>query len=246
MLKLVMGSTIDKRMVYRAMSTLDTDGDRSLSLDELLLFVYKVWRAQLDELAELLNSLSGSESDNRAVRLLRERDDVKAAIKRNFTRAWRDRVEREGHTVSGPFSSLLTHLGLGGSRQHQQQHDTLHSHITDYSDGQRDTSHSQHDDVSRLHTSHSLSHNPSKARAQSMPGMRPLSATSTGNNGLLRFKIMVAGGTGSGDGGRLGRHSVTSQSHREGMALGLPAVKNLMDASGVSEHFTAYSLGRQR
>ena len=79
-----------------------------------------------------------------------------------------------------------------------------------------------------------------------MSSTRPNSATSTGHNGLLRFKIQVAGtggtGGGGGDGGGLGRHT----SHRDGMALGLPSVKNLMDTCGVSEYSTAYYLDRQR
>lgn len=126
MLRIVVGSTFDKRIIYKAISVLDTDGDKNISLEELSIFVYNIWKTQLDELSEKLSKLR--DDDDRVIKIMRERDDIKDAIKRNYTRAWRDRSEREGHTVPGPFSTLLHHMGISGRTNKPHVHTNNTSH----------------------------------------------------------------------------------------------------------------------
>lgn len=116
MLRLVVGNNFEKRLIYQALSVLDSNGDKSISLEEVLRFVYRVWKSQLDELAEKLSRLDermtgDSEKIRKAVE---ERRLIKEAIKKNFPREWRDRLEREGgHAIPGPFQALLQRMDIG-------------------------------------------------------------------------------------------------------------------------------------
>lgn len=116
MLRLIVGNNFEKRLIYQALSVLDTNGDKSISLEEVLRFVYRVWKSQLDELAEKLSRLDermtgDAEKIHQAVE---ERRLIKEAIKKNFPREWRDRLEREGgHGIPGPFQALLSRMNIG-------------------------------------------------------------------------------------------------------------------------------------
>ena len=116
MLRLVIGNYGNKRLIYRALMTLDSDGDKQISLQELLIFIYKIWRTQLDELA----SRFGSELEGNPKllhKIVKERQEIKDSIKKNFPREWRDRFERSpgGHSVTGPFNSLLSKMNINSS-----------------------------------------------------------------------------------------------------------------------------------
>ena len=118
MLRLVIGNDVEKRLIYQALSVLDVNGDKKISLDEVLRFIYRIWKSQLDELAERLAVLDDRiTGDSEAIELaLRERRDIKEAIKKNFPREWRDRLEREGgHAIPGPFQNLLQRMGVNSS-----------------------------------------------------------------------------------------------------------------------------------
>jgi hypothetical protein len=237
MLRLVVGPTVEKRVIYRAVSVLDRDGDRNISLEELSLFVYKVWRSQLDSLADELAVMTSGDA-KKADKVLKERDDIKDAIKKNFSRAWRDRVEREreGHTVSGPFASILKHMGVGRTdRQLPSTHDC--SGRSDYDNHQQSQStrtqgqsqgqgQVQGPGVSQG-SSESYSPNSSQSSwsQSNRTASRPLStstshASSTGHNGLLRFKIKVSPDSGGLRGGG-------AVPNRKGVTLSMPKVRNL-------------------
>ena len=237
MLRLVVGPTVNKRVLYRAVSTLDSNGDRQISLEELMLFVYRLWRSQLDSLADDLASMTSGDA-KRADRVLKERDDIKDAVKKNFSRAWRDRVEREGQAVSGPFYSILAHMGVGRT---DRQDTSIH-------DGTR---RNEHDDSQQKQRVRSLgcspadSHSPNSTQSsRSQPirittATRPLSASSThasstGHNGLLRFKIKLAPEMG----GILGGGSVP---HRKGVTLSMPKVRNLNDDCDLTSEMASSS-----
>ena len=116
MLRLVAGNQFEKRLIYQALSVLDANGDKAISLEELLRFVYRVWKSQLDELAHKLSLLDEHMTGEaeKIQKLLEERRLIKEAIKRNFPREWRDRLEREGsHSVPGPFQALLQRMDVG-------------------------------------------------------------------------------------------------------------------------------------
>jgi hypothetical protein len=97
---------------------LDSDGDKQISLNEVMKFVYKVWRSQLDDITLRLNSLDTRNIDEKrlSANYNRERQEIKEAIRKNFPRQWRDEMERETnglHFVQGPFSALLKKLNIG-------------------------------------------------------------------------------------------------------------------------------------
>jgi hypothetical protein len=96
--------------------TLDSDGDKQISLQELLIFVYKIWRTQLDELASKFGD-DLEENPKLLQKIIKERQDIKDAIKKNFPREWRDRFERTqgGHSITGPFNSLLKKMNINNS-----------------------------------------------------------------------------------------------------------------------------------
>jgi len=126
LLKLVLsGGAVDKKLIYHALLSVDSDGSKSISLEELSRMVYGVWRTQLDQLADKLSRIANSEGGSKhekevAAAVLKEREVIKEAIKRNFSRPQRDRLESETrsphlHGLSGPFQALLGRLGLGES-----------------------------------------------------------------------------------------------------------------------------------
>jgi len=118
MLRLVVGNNFEKRLIYQALNVLDTDGDKAISLEEVLRFVYRIWKSQLDELADRLGQLDDrmTGDEQKIQKILSERKLIKDAIKKNFPREWRDRLEREGgHTVPGPFQALLTRMDVGAT-----------------------------------------------------------------------------------------------------------------------------------
>ena len=113
----------DKKMIYKALNVLDVDGNKSISLHELLLFIYRIWKTQLNDLGTEISLLTRSASEetnkkNNAKRneliqkYYQEREEIKNAIKRNYPRQWRDKFEKEGSNIPGPFSNLLNQLNI--------------------------------------------------------------------------------------------------------------------------------------
>ena len=113
LLRMILGGGVDKKDIYNALTLIDQDGDKSISLDEVLIFVYRAWRSQLDDLAKRLAVLDEEMNGDEIRRLVLERGNIKEAIKKNFPRQWRDRLDRMGTQLTGPFSSLLKRMGIG-------------------------------------------------------------------------------------------------------------------------------------
>ena len=131
MLRVVIGNKFEKKLIYQALTVCDVDGNRHISLEELLRLVYHIWKNQLQELATKihdlqhyqqqysLKQLSGNEQ-TQMQKFVKERELIKQAIKTNFPRQWRDRLERlmvaeEGHGsgfIPGPFSYLLRKMKI--------------------------------------------------------------------------------------------------------------------------------------
>eukprot|EP01041_Mallomonas_annulata_P002120 gene2120-4143_t len=117
MIRTVLGRGVDKKNIYRAFNVLDEDGSKTISKSELLVFVYKIWRSQLDELAAKLSKLDRDLDAVLIEPIVQERNTIKDAIKLNFSRAWRDEHERLGHhTIKGPFTALLSRMGLSSGK----------------------------------------------------------------------------------------------------------------------------------
>ena len=113
MVRVVLGSKIDKKQIYRAFHLLDSDGSKEISREEVLRVIYKIWRSQLDDLATRLVNLDSDIEDARAKAIIKERFTINEAIKRSYPREWRDMFERSGsHSIPGPFTALLDRMGL--------------------------------------------------------------------------------------------------------------------------------------
>ena len=112
LLRLIIGPTFDKKIVYEALMTLDTDRDKAISRYELFMFVYRTWKMQLDEI-DYRKSMMDPEVDagdaHRCNELNKERNQIREALRRNFNRELRDLLEAQGATqLAGPFATLLT------------------------------------------------------------------------------------------------------------------------------------------
>jgi Ca2+-binding EF-hand superfamily protein len=102
---------------YRMFAYLDRDNSRTISCQEIFMFVYLVWRSQLKDLAYRISTLDVDIPEDRALidKILRERNQIKDAVKKNFSREWRDYYERmnqEEACSQGPFGHILRRLGV--------------------------------------------------------------------------------------------------------------------------------------
>ena len=104
LLRVMLGRSVDKKIIYRLMYSIDTDGGKSVSIQEISQFIFYVWRAQLRELAQRV--YLDTTLDDKALRaLVKEKDDIKNAIIRNFPRSWRDKVS--SLKIDSPFTNLF-------------------------------------------------------------------------------------------------------------------------------------------
>jgi Ca2+-binding EF-hand superfamily protein len=111
LLRLIIGPTFDKKIVYEALMTLDTDRDKAISRYELFMFVYRTWKMQLEEI-DYRKSMMDPEVEpgdaRRFNELNKERNQIREALRRNFNRELRDLLEAQGATqLAGPFATLL-------------------------------------------------------------------------------------------------------------------------------------------
>lgn len=216
MLRFVVGSTFDKRIIFRAISVLDSDGDKNISLEEFLMFVYKIWRSQLQELSE---KCSEGHGDEKLRIFLKERDDIKDAVKRNYPRSFRDKIGTDD-SVPGPFSSLLIPLGMTQKSKSQNRSKIDYDDHYQY-EGIDETNHLNYN----LSPKNSIRNRPLSPAdrgvgpATSLSSSAPLHGHVSGQNQLLRFKIRLSPGNGGG--------LLSSTSHRRGQSLSLPTVKDL-------------------
>ena len=292
LLRLVVGGTkFDRRIIFKAMAVMDGNKDRNISIDEFSLLIYRIWKSQLAKCSAQLSLLSITHtSDSELDKIYNEKNDLKEAIKRSYPRSWRDIAEKDGHTVNGPFSSLLTHLGLDVDHRKDGQADlttskafNLSPSLTHRVNGEREreregergwerekegereeegegrgaltserswtasdspalSSTSQYGSIlPALSTSTPYPYQSSHSNSRLYLAVeRPLSASSlsssTGSNGLLRFKIKVnriPGGPGP-----VSLHTLHTP-QRNGHSLTLPAVRNMNEESNLSKMSTS-------
>ena len=68
---------------------MDVDGSKSISLEEMMVFVYRIWKQQLSDLARKLEPVVVLDTDRlKNDEVIKERDKIKEAIRLNFPRAW--------------------------------------------------------------------------------------------------------------------------------------------------------------
>ena len=214
MLRTILGNQIDKRLIYKALIVLDSDGNKAISLQETLQFIYRIWKTQLDDLANKLHRLDEENMEDQTFmkKILDERQAIKLAIKKNFPRAWRDRLERDGHHIPGPFSSLLRRLEINAKRENDVSRPQsplvkamAKSHSKNMLDSYTlaDDKNSNLDSPPRLQTTLSSTgwnlspdqqyHNSTRAAIGTHSPKKNFPSTSSlaGQNQLLRFKVKL-------------------------------------------------------
>jgi hypothetical protein len=104
LLKVILGRAVEKKVIYKIMSSVDIDGEKTISLQEMQLFIYYVWRSELKDVAN--RALLDTNLDEKSLHsLLKEKDEIKNAIIRNFPRDWRDKVAKL--KIESPFTNLF-------------------------------------------------------------------------------------------------------------------------------------------
>lgn len=104
LLKVVLGHSVDKRIVYKIMSAMDQDGGKSISREEMSTFIYYVWRSELQDVSNRIY-LDTTLDDKSLQSLMKEKEDIKNAIIRNFPRLWREKVSEV--RIDSPFTNLF-------------------------------------------------------------------------------------------------------------------------------------------
>jgi Ca2+-binding EF-hand superfamily protein len=213
MLRVVLGKRVDKKEVFRSFSLMDVDSSRSISCNEVLMLVYNVWKSQMRELAHRLATLDEEYDGQLIQKIVKERNLIKEAVKKNFPREWRDRMERTGQTYStGPFGNLLDKMNVTTqpSSPKKGQYDTFATTSASQFGGDN-------------------THGSSQRNPQPQPPPAPkLSQTAkAGRNEMMRYKISK---------------SRTYIPSREGASLQVPTTKNLGADSITTEGSTAQRL----
>lgn len=91
----------DKKTIHQSFILLDTDGDKNVSIEELSLVIYHIWRAQLDHLAR------GITSSRRSSSLIEAREKLINTITRSFSRQERDAAEAGLRSLVDPTRLVL-------------------------------------------------------------------------------------------------------------------------------------------
>lgn len=116
LLRIILGhEKIDKKQIYNAFYILDKNRTDSISKSELQICIYKIWKWKLQslksQLAAMDNATIGTEFVTRKKLLNNEIETIKAAIRRNFERIWRDRQKVSSSlTSSGPIAAVLAYM----------------------------------------------------------------------------------------------------------------------------------------
>ena len=176
LLRLIVGASFDKKLIYQALLVLDTDRNKNISREEFFQFIYKTWKTQLDEIdyrKSLLDDDRASDHE-KLFKLNEERNLIKTAVKRNFHRQIRDALEESSHSLTGPFATMFNENDNKAASAFALQGNTTGE---------------------RLSGSGSPLKNNSNSRASSPIGKRPSSPSMVARNEgeIMRFKIKPPG-----------------------------------------------------
>jgi hypothetical protein len=232
----------DKKMVYKALNVLDIDGNKSISLHELLLFIYRIWKTQLTDLAGEIRELNKGYADdmnattnantqemkkkntkrNELIQnFYQEREDIKAAIKRNYPRQWRDKFESESSSIPGPFTNLMNQLGIHTVDTFNNP-DSPEKTLTLSKTNNASSQESLYVEETMAPFSPNRGNaNKTNLLSTSSPNKKPGRTYLSGHNTLLRFKIKVPAGV---------PPFRTATHNHQPMKLTLPTVKTLDNA----------------
>jgi hypothetical protein len=212
--------SFEKRVIYQALTVLDNDGNKKISFEEFISFIYKVWKTQLNDLNQKLLDFHDDNNEKHVkyvTEILTEKKSVKEAIKKNFPRHWRDKIEQQnnGHDLPGPFHSLLKRLNMLDTSINNNNVDNIinASRIDD-----EFNLNSPNKQINNINIENSNSNN---FTLSSPPNTtKPSSKNSYGNigkNSMMRFKIKLKN---SGNDENI-------LSNRPGAVLTVPSVKNI-------------------
>jgi hypothetical protein len=160
----------------------------------------------LDDLATRLTSLDERMTGDAELirKIVNERKVIKDAVKKNFPRQWRDRLEREGgvngHSIPGPFQALLKKMDIGSNIDNNAFSFEQSGHLNA-------TGGSSHPSSNNLNLGSSVrTYRPSETASpgEHFPTVRmpsapkpsarhhmSQSANSAGHNSIMRFRIKV-------------------------------------------------------
>ncbi len=133
MLRLIVGPTFDKKIIYKSLLVLDTDRNKNISQNEFFTFIYKTWKQQLDDLDYrrcCLDEKKGNDLE-KIHEIINERNLIKSCIKKNFPRELRDYFEKSGTALAGPFATMFqddlnnTTATLGNNMNHKESTKSL-------------------------------------------------------------------------------------------------------------------------
>lgn len=207
MVRAVLGHHVDKKKIFRAFALMDVDANRCISCQEVLTLVYNVWKSQMKELAAKLSDLDDEIDGPLIKKIMDERNQIKDAVKRNFPREWRDRLERTKDQYSkGAFAHLLSSMNVSTVTSRVANGDDFHD--TFASSGKRSMS-----STMPLPSSNSTIRSPTRPLP---PKVKKIS----GKNELLRYKV---------------NKSRTHVPTREGATLKIPHVTNFGQTDITSE-----------
>lgn len=185
LLRVILGPNFDKKLIYKSLNVLDEDGNKSVSREEFRIFIYKIWRTQLDELADQLEDCIGMENSTKIDRIVKERKAILDALKRNFNREWRDRLEREGgHTIPGPFTCLLQKMNVQSGEKNTEDIGEFNTSPTNKTQ-----------DFDNSFTSPSKQNYKKGSPIRGNNSPTKFSLSKVGTSEVMRFKIKVSGNT---------------------------------------------------
>jgi Ca2+-dependent lipid-binding protein len=116
LLRTILGSKVEIRFVYRVFGILDHDHNHKISMMEIMMILYKLWKSELIDYSHELSSYQSIREENvdekKAIENLQRRCfEVKNAIKKNFPRELRDQLEiklsKNELSATGSSSPLL-------------------------------------------------------------------------------------------------------------------------------------------
>lgn len=110
---LLRSERIEKSTIYKSFLALDSSVDKTISLKELSLMIHAFWKYRLDFLKTSIPSVT----DNSILReMLIEKEKLKAALNKNFNRAFRQVQPLSVDSLEEPLASILRLLLVSASK----------------------------------------------------------------------------------------------------------------------------------
>jgi hypothetical protein len=116
-----MGPGFNKQLIYKAFIAIDQNGDKTISIDELMTMIFQAWTSELNTLDAQLRKLDVKveEQRNKIRDILRDREELENSIKRNFPRDWIARYYQRDEANYTGYLQTLWRVRLTNSQKHK-------------------------------------------------------------------------------------------------------------------------------